>query len=223
MREAYKRCVAYCKNTLLSREIQDALEKDLLDLDRNIGFTRKHQILPHRQYLSYDMGPGTHSQRQKAHAQHRLSEAMDSVYEQQFQKALENTEEKQVGPPRIDHWAISSRKVTKSTELIANEIIRDTMSRGGFQRLRGQGKPLRTDISSPVLDNLDMKLNEILRNAGFAPEWIMEEKDIRNDIDNLKKLITTCWNMWSTSNVTGKVTIVGGLYPTVQKCRKEYQ
>lgn len=89
---------------------------------------------------------------------------------------------------------MSSRKSTNTTEMIANEIIRDTMSRGGFRRLRGQGKPLKVDVSSPVLDNLDIKLNQILHNAGFAPEWITQEKDIRISISNLEKFITMCWN-----------------------------
>lgn len=92
-REAYKRCVAYCKRIVLSKEVQESLEKELLDIDKKIGFTKQRR-LPHRHYLTYDVGPGTYSQRQKAYAQHRLNEAMDSVYEKQFQRALENPDEK---------------------------------------------------------------------------------------------------------------------------------
>ena len=43
------------------------------------------------------------------------------------------------------------------------------------------GKPLRHDITrhNPYVDTMTHKLNEILIDNGFTPEWAQLEKDIR--------------------------------------------
>lgn len=184
--------MSYAKNVAMSREIYAVIEEEMTDIDRKLGFTKQRR-LPHRQYLTYDVGPGTYSQRQKAYAQHRLYEAMDNVYEKQFEKALQNPDVKEVGefhgkPQR------HQLKITKTLERIAHEKIRDSIGRGEFRNLKGMGKPLQRDHDNLAIDNMQQKLNRLLSNAGFAPEWISLDKEIRNSIEKVKKRLTSCWS-----------------------------
>lgn len=184
--------MSYAKNVAISREIYAAMEEELADINQRLGFTRQRR-LPHRQYLTYDVGPGTYSQRQKAYAQHRLYEAMDNVYERQFEKALQNPDAKEVGEFRGKSQKHKPR-ITQTLERIAHEKIRDSMGRGDFKNLRGMGKPLQTEHDNPVIDDMQQKLNRLLSNAGFAPEWVSLDKEIRHSIENVKKQLATCWS-----------------------------
>ena len=59
---------------------------------------------------------------------------------------------------------------------------------------RGLGKSIRMERDSPVLDDVQEKLNNMMGNAGFAPEWISLDKEIRQSIENVKKRLSTCWS-----------------------------
>ena len=168
------------------------MEEELASIDQRLGFTKQRR-LPHRQYLTYDVGPGTYSQRQKAYAQHRLYEAIDNVYEKQFEKALRNPDAKEVDKFRGKTKRYKPH-VTQTLERIALEKIRDSMGRGEFKNLKGMGKPLQIDHDNPVLDDMQQKLNRLLSNAGFAPEWISLDKEIRQAIDKVKKQLALCWS-----------------------------
>ena len=184
--------MGYAKNVAMSHEIYAAMEDELTDIDQRLGFTKQRR-LPHRQYLTYDVGPGTYSQRQKAYAQHRLYEAIDNVYEKQFEKALQNPDAKEV----TEYKGKTRRfkpKITQTLERIAHEKIRDSMGRGEFKNLEGMGKPLTREHDNPVIDDMQQKLNRLLSNAGFAPEWISLDKEIRQSIENVKKHLSSCWS-----------------------------
>ena len=50
---------------------------------------------------------------------------------------------------------------------------------GDFDNLSGAGKPLpERVIYNPYEDFTTHKMNQILVDGGFAPEWIMLKKDI---------------------------------------------
>lgn len=59
---------------------------------------------------------------------------------------------------------------------------------------RGVGKSIRMERDSPILDDVQEKLNNMMGNAGFAPEWISLDKEIRQGIENVKKRLSTCWS-----------------------------
>ena len=146
--------MTYAKNVAMTREIYAALEQELSDLDNHLGYTlSKQRRLPHRQYLSFDVGVGTISQRQRAHTQQRVNQAMDNVFEKQFQQALENPDVKDITPySGGSESKVPGGKTTKSLERIANEIIYDSMKRGEFDNLKGHGRPLVQEPTNPVLD-----------------------------------------------------------------------
>ena len=67
---------------------------------------------------------------------------------------------------------------------------------------RGMGKSIRMERDSPVLDDVQEKLNNMMGNAGFAPEWISLDKEIRKSIENVKKRLSTCWSRCGPNPMT---------------------
>jgi hypothetical protein len=62
-------------------------------------------------------------------------------------------------------------------QFIAERKIRQAMEEGAFDHLEGAGKPL--DLSeNPFEDPSDRIAHRLLRNNGFAPDWIEEAKEI---------------------------------------------
>lgn len=59
------------------------------------------------------------------------------------------------------------------------DLIQESMQRGDFDNLAGYGKPIDYKDRNPLLDATTYKINKMLKDEGFAPDWIMLEKDIR--------------------------------------------
>ncbi|KAJ8721832.1 hypothetical protein PYW08_004234 [Mythimna loreyi] len=74
-------------------------------------------------------------------------------------------------------------------ERMAEDLIQESVSKGEFENLSGTGKPLKTQIENPYVDFMTQKLNEVLINNGFTPEWITLAKEIDEEIDSLKQEI----------------------------------
>ena len=166
------------------------LENDLEELDRDILRTKQ---VAHRQFLSHDVGPGSYSERERAYGQLRLDRAIDNVFERKFQKSLENSNEKSVEIHKKRHLSGKKPNITHTLERLADDFIREGMARGDFENLKGQGQPIKRTIDNMALDNTTQKLNKILINSGLTPEWITLGKEIRDDIDKLKKKLITKW------------------------------
>ena len=185
-------CMSHVKNMNLSDQLYQALEQELQAMERSLGYRRR--LLPHRHYLEHDAPHGTPSQRQREFTQSRLHRAIDSVYDRQFQKALQNSEVKEV-EPHLDR-RVRKRVPRSSSSLlqrIADEKIMEEMNTGGFAKIRGKGAPIRNEPVTHVLDNLDEKLNKVLISAGCAPDWIALDKDIREEISKLKAEVKETW------------------------------
>ncbi len=72
-------------------------------------------------------------------------------------------------------------------EIIAERRIRQAMEEGAFENLEGQGRPLVFEDDSMVPPDLRMAY-KILKNAGFVPPAIDNEKEIKNALDLLEDL-----------------------------------
>ena len=71
--------------------------------------------------------------------------------------------------------------------LIAERKIREAIEEGAFDHLEGTGKPL--DLSeNPFEDPSDRMANRLLKNNGFAPDWIEEAKEIAAESRQLRAL-----------------------------------
>jgi DnaJ homolog subfamily C member 28 len=70
----------------------------------------------------------------------------------------------------------------KGWESLIDKKIREAMTRGEFDDLSGKGKPI--DLSENPFDDPDWRMaHRMLRNAGFAPAWIEERKDIDSELE----------------------------------------
>lgn len=70
---------------------------------------------------------------------------------------------------------------------IIDEQITEAQQRGEFDNLRGRGKPL--DLrKNPYAGDWEMAY-KALSNAGFAPEWIERDKEIRVMIEDAQRML----------------------------------
>ncbi len=71
----------------------------------------------------------------------------------------------------------------KHWESLIDQKIREAMEQGEFDDLPGKGKPVDTSVN-PFEDPELRLAHRMLRNAGFAPSWIEERKDIDAEFEN---------------------------------------
>jgi DnaJ family protein C protein 28 len=62
-------------------------------------------------------------------------------------------------------------------ESLVDKLIRESMERGEFDDLSGKGEPV--DLRENPFEDPDVRTaHRLLRNAGFAPAWVEERKEI---------------------------------------------
>jgi DnaJ homolog subfamily C member 28 len=152
-------------------------------------FDIKHTAPQHRQYLTHGgFGSGTPFQREKQHQQRRAMKAQENVLEHRLQKSLatDNALVKKGG----DHFKKHAIKTKYGFDRVVEDLIQEAMSKGDFNNLSGAGKPLK-DLQSqnPYVDFTTHKLNKILFDNGFVPEWITLQKEIRESIESIHELL----------------------------------
>ncbi|GAB6019763.1 DnaJ (Hsp40), sub C, member 28 [Chamberlinius hualienensis] len=160
-------------------------EIDVEDNDLDKDFDIKHTAPQHRQYLNFEgIGFGTPSQRQAQYEQFKVTKAIDAVHQRQLQKLATETE---------DALTIRTKQQSKkhiisnAIDRLAEDLIQQSMAKGEFDNLKGFGKPLEKLNHNPYIDTVTQKINEILQNEGFQPDWISLQKEIRNDIAKLRE------------------------------------
>ncbi|CAG9786527.1 unnamed protein product [Diatraea saccharalis] len=154
-----------------------------------IVYDIRHTAPQHRQYLSFEgMGYGTPFQRQKQWAQAKAQKAATNVLEHRMAKAIasENALMKKGATPDKKH----DIKTKYGFDRLVEDLIQESMSKGEFENLSGKGKPLKDQNTNPYVDFITHKLNEVLINNGFTPEWITMSKEIDQDIEFLKRDIS---------------------------------
>jgi DnaJ family protein C protein 28 len=91
-------------------------------------------------------------------------------------------------------------------ESLIDQKIREAMEQGEFDDLAGKGEPV--DLSVNPFEDPEMRTaHRMLRNAGFAPSWIEERKDIDSEFENarnqLPRVRTVLQNALGTENERG--------------------
>jgi DnaJ family protein C protein 28 len=72
-----------------------------------------------------------------------------------------------------------------------DQQIREAQERGEFDNLPGTGKPL--DLTpNPHAQGQELSF-KILKDAGFAPEWIELDKAIRNKLQSARAVLLRQW------------------------------
>ncbi|XP_064554143.1 dnaJ homolog subfamily C member 28 [Drosophila montana] len=161
------------------------------DEEEEMVFDIKHTAPQHRQYLSNDgIGVGTPTQRQKQHQQVRAMRAQERVLEHRIEKAA--AEEGALMRKGGSYYGKHAIKTKYGIDRVVEDLIQEAMSKGDFNNLNGAGKPLSSAQSqNPYLDFTTHKLNKIMLDNGFTPEWITLSRDIREAVGKLKQQLRT--------------------------------
>jgi DnaJ family protein C protein 28 len=77
-----------------------------------------------------------------------------------------------------------SKRPARRGETPIEKQIREAIDRGEFDRLPGRGKPL--DLSENPYTPADWRMAyKLLQDAGMAPDWIEQDKEIRGELSAL--------------------------------------
>lgn len=94
----------------------------------------------------------------------------------------------------------------KHWESLIDQKIREAMEQGEFDDLPGKGKPIDTS-ENPFEDPELRTAHRMLRNAGFAPSWIEERKDLEAEFERkrqqLSRVFAVLQNAVGTDNEQG--------------------
>lgn len=70
-------------------------------------------------------------------------------------------------------------------ESLIDQKIREAMEQGEFNDLSGKGSPI--DLAENPYEDPDWRTaHRLLRNAGFAPSWIEERKEIEAELETAR-------------------------------------
>ena len=86
-------------------------------------------------------------------------------------------------------------------ESLVDQKIREAMEQGEFDNLSGKDAPI--DLSENPFEDPDWRTaHRLIRNAGFAPAWIEERKDIEFEIDAARNQLERVWTILQNAHGT---------------------
>ena len=89
----------------------------------------------------------------------------------------------------------------KNWESLIDRKIREAMEEGEFDNLSGQGQPI--DLTENPFEDPDWRMaHRMLRQAGFAPAWIEERKDIEAEIAAARNTLARIWSVLENARHT---------------------
>jgi DnaJ homolog subfamily C member 28 len=81
-------------------------------------------------------------------------------------------------------------------ESMAEKMLREAIEAGEFDNLPGKGKPI--DLSENPFEDPDLRVvHKLLRDAGFAPAWIEERKDIDAEFGLARETLSRAWKLYN--------------------------
>jgi DnaJ family protein C protein 28 len=91
----------------------------------------------------------------------------------------------------------------KRWESLVDQKIREAMEQGEFDNLPGKGKPI--DTSENPFEDPELRLaHRMLRNAGFAPSWIEERKDIDAEFETARTNLARAWQLFQKAGADAR-------------------
>ena len=80
-------------------------------------------------------------------------------------------------------------------ESLAEKRLREAIENGEFDDLPGKGEPI--DLRENPFEDPDLRTaHRLLRNAGFAPAWIEERKDIDAELAAAQTKLSRAWALF---------------------------
>src|SRR5689334_5305945 len=84
-------------------------------------------------------------------------------------------------------------------EPLIDRLIRESMERGEFDDLPGSGEPI--DLRENPYEKPELRsVHRLLRNAGFAPPWIEERKDIEDQFQRAYSILRRARELYCRSS-----------------------
>src|SRR6266446_6480799 len=83
----------------------------------------------------------------------------------------------------------------KRLESLTEKRLREAIENGEFDDLPGKGEPI--DLRENPFEDPDLRVvHRLLRNAGFAPAWIEERKDIDAEFEAAQQKLSRAWALF---------------------------
>ena len=80
-------------------------------------------------------------------------------------------------------------------ESLTEKKLREAIENGEFDDLPGKGEPI--DLKENPFEDPDLRVvHRLLRNAGFAPAWIEERKDIDAEFEAVRIKLSRAWALF---------------------------
>jgi len=145
----------------------------------------RHTAPQHRQYLEHGgFGYGTPGQRQKQYQKYRAFRANEAVFEHRIGKLTAEYEDRIATTERK---TIKKHSTRNQIDRLVEDLIQESIASGEFDNLSGKGKPLPDRVDyNPYSDYTTHKMNQILVEGGFSPEWVMLRKTISDDFVSIR-------------------------------------
>lgn len=80
------------------------------------------------------------------------------------------------------------RKPGEGWQSFIERQIEEAQARGAFDNLPGHGKPLRLEPVNPY-EGVQELAHKILRDHGFAPAWIELDKEVRRELESIRRCL----------------------------------
>jgi len=159
----------YYDNNKMCKEEEEEEESEHPDI--------RHVAPQHRQFLDNPFGYGPPAQRQRQAQKYKVFRANEAVYEHRVGRLTAQYEDRLVTRERN---TIKKQHTRNQIDRLVEDLIVESIAAGEFDNLEGFGKPLPTRVDyNPYSDFTTHKMNQILVETGFAPEWVQLQKDIR--------------------------------------------
>ena len=86
-------------------------------------------------------------------------------------------------------------------ESLTEKKLREAIENGEFDDLPGKGEPI--DLKENPFEDPDLRVvHRLLRNAGFAPAWIEERKDIDAEFEAVRTKLSRAWALFGKGGET---------------------
>jgi hypothetical protein len=93
------------------------------------------------------------------------------------------------------------REFMSRLESMAEKMLREAIEAGEFDNLPGKGQPV--DLRENPFEDPDLRVvHKLLRDAGFAPAWIEERKDIDLSFEAARQILIRAWNIYRPAGVS---------------------
>ncbi len=86
-------------------------------------------------------------------------------------------------------------------ESLVEKKLREAIEAGEFDNLPGKGQPV--DLTENPFEDPDLRVvHKLLRDAGFAPAWIEERKDIDAQFEAARETLGRAWALYRPGGIS---------------------